>query len=535
MRPLKPLGPVRDTRYLLFVRTVPDIQDPDSGIAKYAGCYIYPIGTRDDLPRKHLESAFMPPNVDAWQQICSYGDRLLIVFSDAARDLALLGEPPGFTRTVAQQGEIAPHVVRIEYRANDVVRFIRDDLGNVVDTVKMDAFGSGWHRAIDVMQLGNIHPAGTLAHMETRPARWVERWATFLKTYALGRMDHTIARQALRSLRHRVTPQTTLWQHTDHELHSFEYQVRREQRPIRVSPRSGKYEHLFHLDFNAFYPRIMADNPMPGECIAFFDAGVDVQIVEEMIANDRLVLARVLFKNHQRRRVATAGMEEILATFHRDDITIVQCAVYKRNRAVSDWAKEMLTLRGLAPIEIRPAVKALSVALWGKLTQRNYQYVDITDEVSSEDVEELVQAREVGAEAVDFGDAIRKLSFDGRVLENRPDAWAHDRWHAIGAHVLEHGRMIMQEFMEGCDVVYAHTDSIYSAISIPTANEMPEQNGDLFDYHTLHNVELDGGDRLVDGNYEAQHGTTRNGQYWVWPHDVQGAEPNTAYYRVIDE
>ncbi|WP_420431266.1 hypothetical protein [Candidatus Poriferisocius sp.] len=527
MRPLKPLGPVRDRRFVLFVRCIVYKSERS---ASHGGTFIYPIGCFGDPPRD--DSVYLPPGVEVWPRIREYGDRLLVVFGDAARDLSILGEPPGFQRVRHELGEVTPHVVRIEYRSKDKVRHIRDAQGVIVDTVHEVGKRSGWNRAIDVMQLGNIHPKGILAHEEKEPVDWLREWSQFLMQHKLGRMDWTIARQALRSLRHEVTPDTTLWQHTNPHLHAYEYQVRKAQKPVRVSPVPGHYDKLYYMDFNAFYPRIMATNAMPGQLIGWWDRGISIEHLSEIMMNTGyLVLVEYMHKR-ARYKVATAGMMEALATCEPEDLTVLSCAAYEKSEVLSQWARRMLHLRSIAPARIRPSAKALSVALWGKLSQRNYRYVDVTDDMTSEDVEELELARDYGAEHIDFGDVTRKLTHDGRVLENRPDAWAHDRWHAIGAHVLEKGRMMMQQAMDGCNVVYAHTDSIYSTNRIPYVEAHPHAQGDLFDVQVLRDVELDGGDRIIEGEYDARHGTTRPGIRWIWPTSPD-AKPHTAYYQEV--
>ena len=372
------------------------------------------------------------------------------------------------------------------------------------------------HCHVDIMQLGNLHHEGVYAAELSLvdAVAWMRDWVWLVRANELGpKIEWTLARQALQSYRREADQHSRrLRWHNCRGLHRFEREVYNVQSPVRIAPEDGKYEEVYHLDFVAHYVSILAQEPMPQECLAWLPEGHPADQLHS--CTHLLFLADVTLRDGTRRLVVTPQVERT------DVVEVHRAAYYRPGTMLQPWARRMFALRESAPEHVRKSVKGLAVSLWGRLCQRNHGFA-------------LDPAHEYqpGEEALyglgnipnhDTG-GMERYTAEGERWVADPDAWRRERFPALGAHVLAHGRLLMEGLMSGVEPLYCHTDSIWSLAPVPWVSEggLWGIGADLgqVTQEVVRNVEWRDGVRYVGGEIDAQPGVARVGSRFYHPYD----------------
>jgi len=421
----------------------------------------------------------------------------LLLCVQPRRDLAIAGTPLGGT---------------VCHRSGTVVDDGRRFMGHY-------AHKDNKRRRMDVYGIANLHPEGrSAAAMSFDEARrWAGVYVGFVRESGLGpRIYPTPASQSLYGFRLHVGDGDRPCWHEIEDLFEFEIDAKASFPPVRIEPADGFHERLYSVDFTAFYLSILASEPMPRHPCCYLD--VSAETVARRMERGELAI------------VETAD-GEFLATpqLRRLDVRsldVRRACLYMPTDSLRSWALRMYDLRLNASTPERAAIaKMLGVVLWGRLSARNFRW-----EQAEYDPDEWDGSLwGVGPITELDGSQTSYTLEDGRVVKWHQDhrKWLPDRYHAIGVHVLAHARQRMEDLMEGRDVVYAHTDSIWCRGVISE----PLQGGLGGFTHKLHrNVEFRRGMRIVDGEVDAASGYAREGvlSYLPLGHDFLG-EGEAAY------
>ena len=427
-----------------------------------------------------------------WPWLQSRGRSILLVVAHADRDLATLGDRP----------------------AGDGWKLKHEPIH--ADQNRPKLYWAAWRREagacrhVDIMQMGNLHPEGVYCdELSLKEAvDWLTDWCGMIREHDLGpKIEWTLARQSLLSYRREADQHDRrLRWHDNEELHRFEREVLSTCGPVRLNPEDAFYPKLHVLDFTAFYVWILATRLMPQEPLVWLPEGCDP---EELRRPYRLVLADITDTSGVRRLVTTPQLGGVeVAEVHR-------LARYRPGRMMQPWAEKMYRLRESVPPEIRPAVKGLAVSLWGRLSQRNHGFRHDPDH-------EYVPGEEAWYGAGNVVDhatgGMERFTEDGERWASDPDAWRRERFPALGAHVLAHGRAEMERWMRLVHPVYCHTDSIWSIDPVPETNALPRGLGGVTQ-KIRRNVEFRNGVRYVDGEIDAAPGVQRAGLRRWQPYD----------------
>jgi len=284
-------------------------------------------------------------------------------------------------------------------------------------------------------------------------ATYMAEWSDLCRAEGLGNVEPTLARQSVASLaaHQRRTKLPMLHTHTSEALQRWERRACAYWPPVRVAG-TGTHEMLWHVDFNAFYPSIMASAPMPNRVVDF--AGIlddDCRGVPAGLPADTLLL-----------------WEDSLGCFGTADppADVVAWAAYTPSALLASWAQWMLSLRQRFPDVVM--LKAVANCLWGKLQQRSFSFgppqpwhdLGVDDAalygLDVDTVSDGTVTHRVGTDGVEVCDA---------------HAFEPNRNVAVGAFVRAEASRRMGELMGrvGGDVVEAHTDSVRSTAPVNTA------------------------------------------------------------------
>lgn len=452
---------------------------------------IDPDGTvRDDLTR-----AFRSAEA-CWAWIEHGWKSVLMVVMHADRDLAMIGHHP----------------------LGDNWEHIRQEIHN--DPRRPRIYLSEWRRKtggkcrlIDIIQLANLHDEGIYAaELPLRDGvKWLSNWIRLIRENDLGpRIEWTLARQSLLSYRRMAWDQERrLRWHKDEELHRFEREVYKAQSPVRMEPADGHHERIHKMDFTAFYISIMAHEELPQECVGWFDE-YPVKDFVRFVENGLQVLAEIERWDGEVTLCTTYGVpnEYSIAKVHR-------VAFYRPGEMLQPWARKMYRLRETCPKNIKPSVKGMAVALWGRLAQRNYRFEHDAD-WEYQPGDEYLYGR---GEMVDKETGeIEFFDMGGKRWVCDPDGWVAERFPALGAHVMARGRLEMERWMALVEPVYCHTDSIWSLTPVPGTNALRKGLGGVTQ-EILRDVEFRGGVRYVGDVLDAAPGVARVGSRYYHPYD----------------
>lgn len=416
---------------------------------------------------------------------------VLLVLGDANRELALLGWPEGYAprRSPLRPSAEYPRTFMAELRNG--------------------------RKRIDVMQLANWHPEGIYATELGFGAgyTWLNAYVDLIRSNDLGpKICVTLAQQALTSYRRFLGQHPEVrrpWWHVTEPLYRFEYEVQRSISPVRIEPTDGHHERLWYFDFTAFYLSILASRPMPEEVKQWHPRGLPRSRVDEMVRLGALIMAEVTTTEGERRLLATPS-------WRMDDVAKVErLAVYRRGHSLAPWAEHLFRVRETCDPLVSSTAKALGVALWGRLSMRNRAFQE--EEWDYAPGDEAMFGRTWTDHATG---AMERFSLDGEVYERcDPAKPKRERWLALGAHVMSHGRSLMAEAMARTsgEIVYAHTDSIWSTEPVVGTAGMRLGRLGGCDQRLVEDVEFRHGCRIIGGNEEqpdsapgrAQRGTRR--------------------------
>jgi len=498
----------RDARTIRFATT--RAREPVWDPALASWCVWIQEATVLDLPGGKIHSAWAtedpdgPPDrtwIPTWWKQATAGRSTLLVMHEPERDLALLGEPPGWTRC-----EELREPFRMVYRRGQ--------------------------RRLEIIGWRNLYPGNPGEVSWMWAAEWVSRYVDWIRANDLGpKIEYTIARQSMLGLRRMLTPSNTLWWHQNPELHQFEFATARAQGITRITPGFDVFYPKLHvLDFTAFYVSIMANYPMPKECKGYVGKRHPLPPHKRAKAMWALLLDRGYLMladvtvNGERRFLATPDLLELQA---KDIEGVHRMAWYSETRVLQQWARKMWDLRQRAPKDLTASAKALGVTLWGHLCRQSYDFVPDTAvpwKSSEPDPDGTVWDHELQ----------RMVRYDGsgNRLIQKPDTWKPKRFNAIGAHVLCHARRLMAERMKDVEVVYAHTDSIWSLQPVKGTLSLPYGLGGV-DQGTKRNVEFRDGMRIVQGKVDAQPGRALHPDRPTWaPFDHPAVPEGAALFQV---
>lgn len=445
----------------------------------------------------------------------------LVMLGDPNRDLALIGWPEGYVwpwrTTTVHYGPDGEPVGREGYPQTPVAP--EGSHLFIAQVMHPDRPKTG---RVDVIGIGNLHPAGRYAYELTtsQMCEWADGWLRVIAENGLGpRVCHTHGQQAMRSLLAHLarTGEAPPRHHAYEPLYRFEYEAKASCAPFRLC-RNGHWDRLYHTDFTAFYLHVMATRPMPAYPTGYWAEadGPTLRTLASYLDGGALAIARVLLGDGSETLLATPQLRSRWGEI--DDV--IEMATYAPTEALADWARHLYEVREAAPEgPVRQTVKAVGVALWGKLGQRNYALTVLDGDLPAE---WSPRQRQMEADALAYvqpGDwhelaagritrmirrempiptdevQVTELGADGRKL--RPDHVAFHagevlgsdsrtvylwqdfarplpkRSHAIAAHVLAWGRAEMDRFIADLpggtdDIVYAHTDSLWT--TSPPAN-----------------------------------------------------------------
>lgn len=458
--------------------------------------WVVPID-RDGTIRDDQTRAFRSAEA-CWAWIERGWESVLMVVMHADRELAMIGSHPlgnGWERIrePIHNDKRRPKTYLAEWRRK-----------------------TGWKcRLIDIIQLANLHDEGIYAAELSLAdgAKWLANWMRLIRENDLGpRIEWTLARQSLLSYRRMVGDEERRprW-HKCEELHRFEREVYKAQSPIRMEAVDGQYERLHKMDFTAFYISIMAHEELPQECVGWFPEEYPVRWMTDALHYGKLqVLAEIEDHDGEVRLVTTFGLPWLhqVAKVHR-------VAFYRPGAMLQPWARKMYRLRETCPRNIKPSVKGMAVALWGRLAQRNYRFEHDPDWQYQPGDEYLYGHGEMIDK--ETGE-IEFFDVDGKRWTCDPDGWVAERFPALGAHVLARGRLEMERWMALVEPVYCHTDSIWSLKPVPGTNALKKGLGGVTQ-EIVRDVEFRGGVRHVGGVVDAAPGVARVGSRWYHPYD----------------
>lgn len=447
----------------------------------------------------------------------SKGRRVLLVFVDANRELAMLGSPEHYAFTLPEATCGHEPSIGVNRPSHSPSTF----------SARLD--GSEWHGGFDVHQIGNWHPDGPNANeMDVEDAAaWIVAWRQWVRRHDLGPMlMPTLARQAKRSFRRHLAMHNLNGPHShpgDCDMHRFEHEVKERQGPRR-DVLAGRYERLYYLDFTAHYLSIMATKRLPKEPVAHYPDGCPVGMAAA-VAEKMCLLAKVRIGD---------GVRWVTTPDFDADATdeVLEMATYAvgSGSGFASWAKAMFKLRETAPSDLRLTMKGLANSLWGALGQRNWTchlrehrpshlegmtgpfhartHRSVGKALTRLDVPGAERPRSehpshpIGAEAEAWC-----IDADGNYYERHSGEWAYDRFYAFGAHMLAYGRHKIDElaYHPACRPVYIHTDSVWSLTPVPDTARLPRagQIGGI-DSQIVRNVTIHpDGTRLVDDVLDA--------------------------------
>lgn len=435
------------------------------------------------------------------------GRSALLICGHADRDMAFVGPPPGHHLARPPIEINSPWIRLQEWRT------------------------AGSKSCIDVIDTGNWHHDGRYCELMGMDllAEWARTWISFMADNDLGRLDYTRARQAVRSLRHHVAgcvgavrggdcpvcgrpdgrAHRRPWWHADNDLYRFERGVAGSYSPTRISAANGHHPVLYEHDFTAFYLSILAQERMPGEAKRSLPNGCPAPALERWVRDGGLALADITTTAGERRLAATPDL------IGADLAEVHSAALYSPCGTWGTWAEKMMALRAKAPDLIATSVKALGVSLWGRLYRRNRTFENAgTDWPRELDPwADMLAQREL---TVDARGATWRFRYDDdwNILAEKcdPDAPVRECWPVLAAHVLAHGSARMAGLMEQCDseVVYAHTDSLWTTRGIPGTNVLSryprsDQLGGI-KIKRRRDVEWVDGMRIIEGRVDAAPG-----------------------------
>ena len=452
-----------------------------------------------------------------WSWVQGRGRSVLVVLGHADRDFAMIGPPPhhDLIRPMLAHQSNAPKLFFAQYG-----RMPRPD-------------GKGYGHRMDVMQIGNLHHEGIYCHELSfhDMYEWMTAWLKMLDDADVPRMEWTIARQSLRSLRrhsHEEPVTRRLWWHDYRELHQFECAAKAAQSPVRLCE-NGVYSKLYQLDFVAHYLSVLAAHPMPCEYRGCASNARKWR-VREFLDGGGAILAEVDLRDGSRSILTTP---DFLARY--DEIASVQRVIfYRTTTMLQGWAHKAFSLRQSAPDVIRPSVKALGVSLWGRLGQQNWDW-QVDDDHEYQPGEEILYG---AGDIVDRATGVReRYDAEGNKEVSDPAAWRPERFPALSAHVLAYGRLALEELMATVEPIYCHTDSVWSLVPVPDTYRFPkgEQLGGV--KQTIHrDVEFRDGVRIISGITDAAPGQGRPGTRTYFPFDTPAvaSQSHTALYRMRD-
>ena len=432
------------------------------------------------------------------------GGSTLLVLGCADRDMAILGEPPGWElQWRLHCPSRAPNLYRSVYRRKT--------------------------RKLEVIHVGNWHPEGRWCAGLGFPEvlDFVRAYVNMVRSEDLGKLEWTMARQARNSLQRYLDGiEERLWYHQDPLVHRWEWEAKKAQAPVRIAAVEGHYDRLYETDFTAFYLHVMASKPMPKEFVGWWPDGTSVDGMHRIMNHEDgyLVLADVTTTSGQRQIWATPQVRmQDVAEVHR-------LSWYKPTDLLAGWAKKMFELRERqGDAALRTAVKGLGVRLWGWLSRDN--------RVARPD-----HTYRPGDEAMEPGDSweepeghVTRIDWRGNKTRSEPWAMQQRSFQALGAHVLAYGRQYMEDLIRTAgeeNVVYAHTDSVWTTTGVPSTGSFGDAILGRTTVTPHRNVEFIDGMRIVEGDLKAHPGVSRPGQRRYLPFD-RGLRPEgTAQYTI---
>ena len=429
------------------------------------------------------------------------GGSTLLVLGCADRDMALLGEPPGWElQWRIHCPSSAPSLYRSTYRRKG--------------------------RRLEVIHVGNWHPegrwCGDLSFAQV--VDFTRAYVNMVRSEDLGKLEWTLARQARNSLqRYLNRTHERLFYHNDPVLHRYEWEHKKAQSPVRINAKEGRYDRLYETDFTAFYLHVMASKPMPKEIVGWWPEGTTVERLRHIMERF-LVLADVTTTSGQRCLWATPQVRlQDVAKLHR-------LAVYRPTFLLSGWAMKMFDLRERQDDPaVRIAVKGLGVRLWGWLSRDNRSAV-------------LDETYRPGDETAEPGDSweepeghITRIDWRGNKMRSEPWALQQRNFQALGAHVLAYGRQRMEDLIHSAgeeNVVYAHTDSVWTTTGVPSTGSFGDAILGQTTVTAHRKVEFKDGMRIIAGDVAAHPGMARPGRRRYFPFDGGSRPEGTAQYTI---
>ena len=445
------------------------------------------------------------------------GRAVLLILVDANRELAMLGKPDHYQWRAGKSGPCGHTTDRLALNRPP------DAPGMFLGKLE----GTEWHGSFDVRQLGNWHAEGNYSEALSidSAVTWVQSYRRMLTEHGLGpKLEGTLASQAKRSFRRHLAEHRIdgIRAHRNAELHAFEHGVMAHQSPLRFH-RAGFYGVLYHLDFTAHYVSIMATERLPREAVNYWPEGCPVEQIEGTIRAGKCVLARVRMENGEH-WITTPDFDA------ERTIEVMQAASYAAGErsGLASWAQRIFEVRqrvSATDPTLARSVKGIGNGLWGALAQRNWHC-----EPQDQRPAHLAQFEGPVSCKVDNYGRAWCIDAEGTYYERKPQALARDRYFALGAHMIAHGRAKTEQLAEQVELVYAHTDSVWSLDPVVGTTAFPHGNqiGGL-GVERVRNVEFgEDGSRIIDGVLDAAAGGApkRDGRFYD---DFENDEGRRAY------
>lgn len=431
--------------------------------------------THEPEPRHHLTAA------EFWASLRTKHS-YTIILADPIRELALLGDIPA---------DWTHHRPPLHHR-NFYLQHLKRG-----------------RYSLDLYGLGNLHPCGIYgATIDIEDAAaWLTAWITICQQ-ELGWVQASPGAQgvwAYRRTLHTDPDPDPLRYHNNHDLHRFEYQTKCSQAPVRITAPDGIYHDVWALDYTAHYLHVLATDPLPVQPIGWNPTGCTPQALKWGIAKGLGAIAHVTTPTGQQWLTTPDVATTEIAEVH-------QAAWYRLGHPLAHFAHRMFELRETCPAIIKPTMKATCVATWGKLAQRSHRTTPATADY--EPGQEYLWGTTVMPHRDPLG-LIEHWTDEGQLSICDPAAYVPGRFHALGAHILAHGRRRLMDLINTCGSVLAsHTDSLWTQQPPPGHIVHGRKSGKVLGqlvgikYGT---VEWADGVRYVNGEVDAAPGVARQG------------------------
>lgn len=302
-------------------------------------------------------------------------------------------------------------------------------------------------------------------------------WADFLRANDMGKMQLTVAGQAMQTFRHRYLRDDILIDCNENAL-----------RIARAAYHGGRVEcfrigtyvgPLYLLDVNSLYPYVMREHDYPLRLIAT-TGKISIAEAKDLIARYCLC-ARVrvnlrepclpLLREHKlifpigqfETHVSTPELSYLIATDQL--VSIEETAVYERGRPfvayVDDLYSRRLAERRRGNETTASHYKLLLNSFYGKWGQNGRKWTDVGP---AED-DDIRFMRSVDAQT---GEVVNYRSFGGRLQRRETLPESASSHPAIAAHITAHARMVLWALMRQAtreEYLYCDTDSILVSVN----------------------------------------------------------------------